>query len=265
MKTSRRIKKYYHKQVGRILSILSQKESNYTEDDFHAIRVRIKKIKALFDLLEHVVPGFKMKKYFKSFSILFEQAGKIRDREVLYHLLENYQTQAASDKFKAELLQSIVKDKRAFFELVKKPFLKKLRKTRTRIPGYLKNIRFAEATQYATELSSNIRKLLQKNKVTPLMVHDLRKRIKDLFYVQKMLESKNHQAIRTDKFQDLLGEWHDARLLSLAMGVFEHSGALHGKNKLAFHALQDKVADKNDRQLRSFIRRKTALVKMLEG
>src|SRR5689334_5953362 len=161
-----------------------------------------------------------MKKYFKSFSIIFEQAGKIRDREVLYHLLESYRTEAASDKFKAELLQSIAKEKQAFFQLLKNPFLKKLGKT-TRITAWLKNIRFSEANQYTNERVSSIRKMLQKNNLTPLLVHDLRKRIKDLFYVQKMLETKNHPAIRTDKFQDMLGDWHDARLLSLAMGVFE--------------------------------------------
>jgi CHAD domain-containing protein len=77
----------------------------------------------------------------------------------------------------------------------------------------------------------------------PSGVHAFRKELKDIYYLQKMLEKKNHRYARTDEFQELLGKWHDARVLIQGIKDFIRR-FLPTKDKVVF----EKIRQKNRRK-----------------
>lgn len=264
MKTSSLVKKYYTKQKKRLLSLLKKNPGDYQEEDFHTIRVAIKKVKAVFSMLGKIDPAFKRKKYFQPFSMIFEQAGAVRDRMVLHQMLEAYHSNPSSHHFRTELQSHIDKEKHEFFKLLNKDLLKKFHRKDAKVKKALDRIDYSSTLKYVDKKAKAIRSILQTSQLLPIVVHDLRKRIKDLYYLQKMLEPKVQEVFPTDKFQDELGQWHDGRLLALSMAEFKNNGILSGKEKQAVSELQSKIAEKNDRQLRAFIRHKTSLLRLFD-
>jgi len=65
--------------------------AHFGEEDLHQLRVEIKKMRALFSLLEGAIPGgFKKKKYEKPLQKLFRPGGKLRETHMNKVLVEAY-------------------------------------------------------------------------------------------------------------------------------------------------------------------------------
>ena len=61
MKPPALLEKYYSKRIAAIDGILQKPPGKFTENDFHDLRVEIKKLRALIDLLNFCAPHFKKK------------------------------------------------------------------------------------------------------------------------------------------------------------------------------------------------------------
>ena len=69
---------------------------------------------------------------------------------------------------------------------------------------------------YLNKKKEEIGSLINKKELKNTQIHDLRKRLKEYFYIHNALNGKkqNKFLTMTNCLQELLGEWHDADLMS---------------------------------------------------
>ena len=65
-------------------------QENYDAGSFHDPRVEIKKLRALFELIDFCVKGFARKKSLKPLLGIFRQAGKVREIHVEDELIRKH-------------------------------------------------------------------------------------------------------------------------------------------------------------------------------
>lgn len=262
MKTGARIKKVFKDQTQHLLSILKKKESSLTEIDFHSIRIAIKRIQALFNLVEESNPSFHQKKNFAPFKLIFEQAGQIRDKEVILSILHSHPYNASIEIFEFDLDHQIKKEKKQFFKLIKSSLLKNIKRNRSRVSGFIENINHKTAKKYLKKKSNAIHKVMLNDQVDPSNLHEIRKRIKDIYYVQKMIEPKNSQKTSTDKLQELLGQWHDGRVLLQELDEYLNSHPMSTKDKIPYDTLKTRVIRENEARFHLIMEQKPVLLQL---
>ena len=262
MKTAVRIEKVFKQQTRHLLSVLKKKERSLSENDFHSIRVAIKKIQALFGLVEKSDPSFHQKKNFAPFKLVFEQAGQIRDKEVMQAILHDHPYNASIEKFEFDLYRQINREKKQFFKLIKSSLLKNINHNRTIVSDFIDHIHNKTATKYLKKKTNAIHDVLLNGQVDASNLHEVRKRIKDIYYIQKMIESKNRQVARTDQIQDLLGQWHDGRVLLQELDKYLESNHMTAKENAAYQSLKKRMTKENENQFNAIMNQKSTLINL---
>ena len=260
MKTSAQVKAYYQKQANSLFDYFNKPPKTFSENDFHAMRVVIKRMKALLDLLNKAEPRVHRKKYFDPFKAIFEQAAKIREPQVKLKLLAHYRN-SSIEKLKRELSRQIASEKLKFSKMMKVSLLKELQKSTSRIERYLDEADRKSIAHYLDKKTKVVQKLGSDKNLKPNGVHELRKRIKEIYYLQKMLEKKGHRFARTDDFQELLGKWHDGRVLERGIKDFMATSSLPAKDIPVFEKLRQKITNYNQQLYQSILREKKAILK----
>ena len=74
--------KYLRRREDAITTLLEKQKRVYTPAHIHQLRLELKKIDALFELLNYCSKGFKMDKTFKPFKMIIDQAGKVRELQI---------------------------------------------------------------------------------------------------------------------------------------------------------------------------------------
>lgn len=262
VKTVDRFEKIFRDQIRLLLSILKKKENSFSENDFHSIRVAIKRIQALFGLVEKSDPSFHQKKNFAPFKLIFEQAGRIRDKEVIQSILHNHPYNASLEKFEFDLQHKMDLEKKQFFKLIKSSLLKKINRKRRKVSGFLGNMSHKTATKYIKKKSNAIHDVLMNSQVDPSNLHDVRKQIKDIYYIRQMVEPKNRREARTDQIQDLLGQWHDGRVLLQELDKFIRSKPMTAKEIAAYQSLKKRMTKENEDQFNAIMNQKSTLANL---
>ncbi|HEX5113034.1 MAG TPA: CHAD domain-containing protein, partial [Saprospiraceae bacterium] len=164
--------------------------------------------------------------------------------------------------FEIDLDRQIKKEKKQFFKLIKSSLLKNIKRNRSRVSGFIDNINHKTATKYLRKKSNAIHKVLLNDHVDPSSLHEIRKQIKDMYYVQKMIEPKNSQITRTDKLQELLGQWHDGRVLLQELDEYLNAHEMPLKDKKPYEALKTKMMKENEARFRLIMEQKPALLQL---
>ena len=81
-------KKYLKKRIQAIIALLKRPKRKYWQVTFHQLRIEIKKLDALFDLIDFCAKDFDRDKLFKPFEEIFQQAGKVRDLQIEKNLMK---------------------------------------------------------------------------------------------------------------------------------------------------------------------------------
>jgi len=262
MKTSNRVKTFFKKQIHLLLSILKKKESSFSENDFHSIRIAIKRIKALFALVEKSNSSFHQKKYFAPFKLVFEQAGQIRDKEVIQSILHTHPYNASIENFEFDLQRHIIKEKNQFFKMTTSALWKDIRHSQVKATRFLDNINRKTAEKFLEKKKKAIHTQLMYEPLDPDHLHEVRKRIKDVYYVQKMVEPKNREMRGTDQLQELLGQWHDGRVLLQELNEYLSSNNMTAKDKAPYESLKKKMTGENEDQFQHILDQKPTLLKL---
>jgi len=262
MKPSAQVKAFFQKQANNLFGYFENPQKSFSEKDFHLIRVSIKRIKALLDLLNKAEPKVQRKKYFNPFEKIFEQAAKIRDPQVKLNLLAHYRNSSV-EKFKRELTRQIKLEKLKFSQMMKVSLFKDLQKSTSKIEDYLDHADRKSIAHSLDKKSKDVQKLGSTKKLKPSGVHAFRKELKEIYYLQKMLEKKNHRYARTDEFQELLGKWHDARVLIQGIKDFIKADSLPTKDKVVFEKIRQKIEGNTERLYQSILNDKRAVLKQI--
>lgn len=219
------LKEYFREQSQEVAQNLPLVRQSTDVDGIHDLRVGIKKIKSIYELLDHCQDSEKMiDERFQAYHSLFKAAGKIRDLQVEEQLLHKYEkrlkmpfqsftskiqqdieahTEAMTkeaEKFEHKILEN---DYQHLLELLQKQDEKKLTK---------------RAKQYAVKRFEKVEKHAKKAH-KPKKLHKSRTHMKKGFYVTALLTEyaglKELEPL-TEKASNLasdIGDWHDKHVL----------------------------------------------------
>ncbi len=214
MKTTYTLSKYFKNLEKKINKILKKPFDKYDEEDYHKLRVEIKKLNALLDLVKGCSKNFKRKKYFKPVKKIFKQSGKARELQLEESTLKKYE-QYSLEHYLSEVKDRIKKEQNNFHSLLNKKLKKKIKNSFKQIGPFIKVIRRKEVAIYIVKERKKISDLVQQKPLKPIQVHELRKSLKVDFYNRKSLNlMEKNNLEEEDNFQELLGKWHDGRTMN---------------------------------------------------
>lgn len=203
---------YYCARAHDLTASVVTGQRGITREGIHRLRVTIKKIKAVFKLLEYLNPKFDSKLYLNQIKPLFVASGKVRDLDIALSLLDKI----ASERI-LEQLQASQKEKvHALRELLRALKIDVILPTGevAAISASSENdvvhVRAFLALK-GHEMSKDFSGRLKKNEL-----HDMRKRLKEFLYVTEILhgmqlgeKSLSQLLPEIEIIQRQLGKWHD--------------------------------------------------------
>lgn len=202
------LERYFAKRVKKIEGFLKIEKEALVQETIHELRVEIKKINALLDLLTKVKKDFPAQKYSKPFNRLFKKAGKLRSIQVEFNLINSHFTENTNSNYLHELHEIKHERRIEFEEFIGDNLSKELNSAKKKIMRYLRKIRKRDIIRYFNTREREVMNLLKKKLFKEQCLHVIRKDFKQFY-----LNIKNITPYKIDtgwaKILDLMGEWHD--------------------------------------------------------
>lgn len=205
------LERYFAKRVKKIEGFLKIEREALVQETIHELRVEIKKINALLDLLTKVKKDFPVQKYSKPFNRLFKKAGKLRSIQVEFNLINSHFTENTNSNYLHELHEIKHQRRVEFEEFIGDNLLKALDSAKKKIMRYLRKVRRRDIVRYFNTREREVIDLLKKKLFKEQNLHLIRKDFKQFY-----LNIKNITPYKIDigwaKILDLMGEWHDRQV-----------------------------------------------------
>jgi len=232
MKTGHGILK---KQEKAINHYLDKSPDTFTSNDFHQLRLEIKKLNAFLDLVDFCSKDFNRNKIFKPFTEIFRKAGKIRELQLEKITIKKHQIDGLLKDYFMGLKWQESREKTKFFILIKLLFPDQLHKKINKIIPYLSEINDEKIKKYLEKKNRSIQKLMSKSILNRKEMHHLRKQLKTFNYNRKIVSSENDVTKTPLKsgLTSLLGKWHDCEVL------LQHLKKEIAKEKLNYRETQE--------------------------
>lgn len=201
---------YFAQRIKHLFNNLHNFELNEDEVSLHDFRVEMKKLRAVIKFLRSVYPPRNLKKASKKLRSIFQDAGEIREYQLLQQwLLKNDFPFFEKQYFPKEQLLKLNHD----FQQRSAGCKQELKEVIEDLGTYIESTNPILAEQYAAELYAQIRKGIEKNKDTSTW-HELRKQIKQWMYainwIPKTKDGTDNELAYFNKLQEAIGLWHDA-------------------------------------------------------
>ncbi|MBK7302626.1 MAG: CHAD domain-containing protein [Saprospiraceae bacterium] len=210
-----KIKKYLDKHSSAIGLLFSKAQKTNTQTYYHQLRIEIKKLRALIDLIGHFDKKFKPNKALKPFHKIFESAGKIRELQLEESQMKKHYSATTFTAYKLILKEQKVKHHEAFSELIKGSLIEKQKKTINELKKSIKKIDEQKVEKYLHKKSQQINKLTALGVEDIADLHKLRKLIKTYSYNLKLIDQTDKEPILPlySNLPELIGQWHDTQTM----------------------------------------------------
>lgn len=178
-------------------------------DMLHKVRVEIKQIKALINLIGFSVKGFKAHRHFVPFRTIFRRAGEIRQPGVLYKLLLRHQVSGIADS-DIPYSGKIDRISRAFQKETPQ-FMATINAQGKKLVKHSEKVHRSSAKRYLRKKRNELERFFFpafSNK----SLHKVRKTIKELIYLQWINDKKRPSDFLTNA-ENIIGQWHDKQVL----------------------------------------------------
>jgi CHAD domain-containing protein len=199
--------------AGKHFKALNDSLMSYHQVDdpevLHSIRLELKKVKSIINLLQYGLPDFRGHKYYIPFRNIFRRAGEIRQSEVIYKLLLQNQIGRITDSQipnadqEERLISAFKKDVPTFITTVTTQ--------RSKLKEYIKNLTGKTARKYLTKRRRQVKRLLFPV-FEPASLHKTRKITKEIIFLRWVDKRKSSVAF-FKKIEDKIGQWHDKQIL----------------------------------------------------
>lgn len=213
METRNLLYEYFKKLQKSINKKLEKSPKNYDKEDYHNLRVEIKKLKALMDFIKFNCADFKRKKLFKPFKKLFTQSGKVREFQLEKRIIEGYKQLFSLGKYFSKLNSRIQKEQKEFLKIMDKKMCREIRKSLKEIKSFAQKTESTDMEIYIKNENKKIHSLITQHPLEAEQMHSLRKLLKADFYNRKSIGITGNEAClqKVDNFLEVLGKWHDYR------------------------------------------------------
>ena len=194
-----RLQEYFEDQIRIFNEHHSRLLINVTEEDIHKIRTTLKRLKNFNILLDGLL--FREKDFPVGFTNLFKLSGEIRDIQIQQKILNEYQ-----DPYQLYLSEML--ERNLYHFNIKESFQEEfqyLRDKLDRIEEFHIDEQIIANVNTRVEIGlSDIRNI----SITPTNLHEIRIRLKRIYYTLLMLDEKDHIK-QLDDIQETIGLWHD--------------------------------------------------------
>jgi CHAD domain-containing protein len=238
MLRKKHLRHYFNGKWKNLAGISKKLEKGPDSDLIHDLRLQVKKIKAVTELLKS---GGKHPKNFSVSEIkpMFKDAGTIRTAEM--HLKQLKEAGLEHPDVRKELMAETINGYIKLIENQKK-YLKDIRQTKKAFNKHIRSIKERKLKRYFLYAVGALALELQGTLHTE-QLHEFRKNIKELLYVFKMLPQKLQRKINLnvpwlDQLQEAIGDWHD---LDLTASFLKEKGFTSSP---AFRQVNQKVLEK---------------------
>lgn len=218
MKTSKTGSGYLKKIMKNLNALLKKSPAEFLDEDFHKLRVEIKKLKAVAGFIEFVNKNFSKKKALNSFKKIYKQAGKIRELQLEAYFLKTNNPQFI-EQYLSDLAKRIEKEKKKFASIPRKKTKRKTKKGVKTIKLFFHDTDEADSLVFINKEREKVAQLTRRLPLKAAKVHQLRKLLKEDFYNRKRMDQPSPKIKAEDKFLELLGSWHDCVVLNRQIGT----------------------------------------------
>ena len=218
MKTSKPGTGYLKKLRKRIITLLKNTAEQFEDEDYHKLRVEIKKLKALAGFIEFSHKKFSKKKALTPFKKIYKQAGKIRELQLEASFLKKNNPQFI-EQYLSDLDKRIEKEKKKFASLPRNQIKRETKKAIKEIKLFFQDTDEADSIEFINNERKQIAQLTRELPLKPANVHQLRKILKEDFYNRKRMDQPSPKIKAEDDFLELLGSWHDCVVLNNQIGT----------------------------------------------
>jgi hypothetical protein len=205
----KQLKSYSKKRFKNLKQDLKSYGRLQDPDVLHRIRVEIKKIKVLINLIDFSVKKFKGHQHFVPLRTIFRKAGEIRQPEVLYKLLLLYQIENVTD---TQIPKSKVMDRlSAAFQKKASASIETVNEQEKKIKKQYNKVSKTEAEKYLKKRKRELEHLLYHH-FNKKELHKARKICKEIVYLHWIDNSKEPDPFYTE-VEDRIGQWLDKQVL----------------------------------------------------
>lgn len=208
------VRKYLHNREIALNALLDKPRSKYTAGTFHLLRVELKKLSALFELLDKCSINFNRKKIIKPFKLIFKQAGRVRELQLEEALLKRHQIDNALSNHLARLRKRRLEETNVYFQIVSEELRHRLKKHFQKISQSISGLKNKKVLKFLDQKTQTIHKLIRKETLEPEQLHELRIELKMLNYNRKSLGIEQAPNPKFEVLPVLLGKWHDLEVMS---------------------------------------------------
>ncbi len=235
------------------MEILHKSPDRLVEEDYHSLRVEIKKLRTELDLLNYCARNFKKKAFSEPFVSVFRQAGKVRELQLEILLLKELGLYNALKNYRLSLESKLRLEKRKFFHLNGPWMREQIDHSNKTIEHYFEKADRSEVEEYLGKKRNEIRRLVLARQLVNDEIHLLRKKIKDYFYVSRIFQHGGEHYKFFDEYQELLGDWHDAVIMRQSLLNALSSGELHPAEHHRVDILVNELQEKEDKLYKKII------------
>lgn len=249
--------KYYKQNLISFLKHLKKVRTKPGEENVHHLRVEIKRIRAVFRLLEMLFPeDFSRKKNYLVFRNIFKSAGKLREIHINKKYFKEHKAQASKatsyikflNKEELKAKKELVKYARIFND--KK--IKILNKNIKELCERMKEEKIVnECVSFIKKEAFKIELLLPKRSEIEAM-HEIRIRMKSLgsiaFLLNDIDPSKEFKELleTVKRTETIIGNWHDKEMLSSSLKDFLKKS----KNEIQLSELYKDIIKENKKVIK---------------
>lgn len=213
-----KLERYYSQRTSSILQYLQTFEKSVSEEDLHAFRVELKKLRALLKFLRTEHRKSDIRKIKTAIDLIFEEAGTLREQQLLLAWLGKNRLRRLQKSSAAENpVPETSKDLQKVLHAIRKKLSDRLEKSR-----HLVEKTAQTATDlYTAKLKHRIEETLRKIPAEPEW-HALRKLIKQWLYAVNWTTTNkstglSHLYTYSNQLQEVIGNWHDAINLHITL------------------------------------------------
>lgn len=205
---------YYNQRVKQVFNHLMEFDLNSSENSLHDFRVEIKKMRAILKFLKSVYPKQKLKKSTRQLDNIFQQAGEIREYQLLLQWFHKNELDIfVKHIFPLKALEDLINN----FHQEVNQFKHDLKELTENINEFIKATNEILAEHYVRELFVQMEQLIRTNDSSNEW-HELRKIIKQWMYAINWIEGGKETDIAFyQKLQEAIGYWHDSEVIKEAL------------------------------------------------
>ncbi|HUS86988.1 MAG TPA: CHAD domain-containing protein [Bacteroidales bacterium] len=249
---------YYVDQADRFKDLLGLVSHRHSITTIHQLRVSIKRIKALFQLLQYIYPDFKAKDYYSLFKPVFRSSGVIRESQINLKLLKGYSEYVNLNNAYSIFISRFRKHWRnELIEVVKSFNYDKLARQREEVRFLFHKLgndgSVRESKKFLRSEAESILTIVDSSGITSCL-HDIRITFKNIKPILALAAQQEGSGIGKATSKHLattekhIGRWHDLRILGESVRVlYNASGSDGGEIFQEYSALMKLLNQQNSK------------------